>query len=59
MELHPQVYYILLFTRLWINIGFGVNKNSDNKPKELNNRSAHLLFIPICFKTQNIANYSQ
>lgn len=59
MELHPQVCYILLLTKLWTTIGFGINKNSDNESKGLHDRGAHLFFIPICFKTQNIANYSQ
>lgn len=43
----------------WILIGFGIHNNRDNKSKELRDRGVHLFFIPICFKTQNIANYSQ
>lgn len=58
MELYPQVCYILLLTKLWITMGFGINKNFDNKSKELCDGGAYLFFIPICFKTQNIANYS-
>jgi len=31
MELHAQVYHILFLTKIWITIGFGINKTSDTK----------------------------
>lgn len=59
MELHPGACYILFLTRLSITIGFDISKKSDNESEELHDRSVHLFFILISFKTLNIENYSQ